>query len=140
MRKALEQPDIVEVDTFAGPAFLLADDLDPVALETDGFFLLPSLDSTSMGWKLRDWYLGSHGAELYDRNGNAGSTIWAEGRMVGGWSQRKSGELVYRFLEDAGKGAVARTDAWLDRLAGWLDGAVITARFRSPLDLELANG
>jgi hypothetical protein len=140
VRKALEQEDIVEVETSAGPAFLVVDDLDPVSLDTDGFFMLPSLDSTSMGWKLRDWYLGAHGAELYDRNGNAGPTIWVGGRMVGGWSQRKSGELMYRFLEDVGSGAVDQTEAELERLARWLDGAVITARFRSPLDLELATG
>ena len=48
---------------------------------------LPSLDPTVMGWKERDWYLGDHGAALFDRNGNAGPTIWADGRVIGGWVQ-----------------------------------------------------
>ena len=39
--------------------------------------------------------------------------------MVGGWSQRKSGELLYRFLEDVGSEAVDQTEAELgQRLSG----------------------
>src|SRR5690606_36069361 len=50
---------------------------------------LPSLDSSTMGWKQRDWYLGPHGAEVFDSIGNAGPTVWVDGRIVGGWSQRQ---------------------------------------------------
>ena len=31
---------------------------------------------------------------LFDRNGNAGPTVWWDGRVVGGWSQRGDGEIV----------------------------------------------
>ena len=139
VRKALDQPSIVEVATGAGAAYLRSDDLDPVVPATEEVFLLPSLDSTSMGWKQRDWYLGEHGLALYDRNGNAGPTIWVAGRMVGGWAQRKGGDLVYRLLEDVGREATAQVETELDRLTDWLDGSVVTARFRSPLDLELST-
>ena len=40
-----------------------------------GWRSCPGLDPTTMGWKERDWYLGDHGAALFDRNGNAGPTI-----------------------------------------------------------------
>src|SRR5690606_1133555 len=46
---------------------------------------LPSLDSSTMGWKERSWYLGPHGDEVFDSIGNAGPTIWVGGRIVGGW-------------------------------------------------------
>ena len=61
--------------------------------------------TTTMGWKERDWYLGAHGPTLFDRNGNAGPTVWWDGRVVGGWSQRRDGEIVYRLLEDVGSEA-----------------------------------
>ena len=37
---------------------------------------------------------------VFDRNGNAGPTIWVDGRVVGGWAQRKSGEVAYALLAD----------------------------------------
>ena len=70
--------------------------------------LLPTLDPTTMGWKERDWYLGPHGPTLFDTNGNAGPTVWWDGRVVGGWSQRRDGEIVYRLLEDVGADARRR--------------------------------
>ncbi len=55
-----------------------------------------------MGWQARDWFLGEHRAALFDRTGNIGPTVWWEGRVVGGWAQRASGEIVLRLLEDIG--------------------------------------
>ena len=63
---------------------------------------LPSLDPTIMGWQQRAWYLADHGPVLFDRNGNAGPTVWVDGRVAGGWTQRRSGEIVHRLLEDVG--------------------------------------
>ena len=62
----------------------------------------PTLDPTTMGWKEREWYLGPHERVLFDRNGNAGPTVWWDGRVVGGWSQREDGEIVFELLEDVG--------------------------------------
>ena len=61
--------------------------------------LLPGADPTVMGWKERTCYLGEHAPELFDRNGNAGPTVWANGRVVGGWTQHDDGELVVGLLE-----------------------------------------
>lgn len=54
---------------------------------------------TVMGWKERGWFLGKHGSELFDRNGNAGPTVWANGRVVGGWTQTANGEIRVELLE-----------------------------------------
>jgi hypothetical protein len=62
--------------------------------------LLPSLDPTTMGWKERAWYLPPEAADAFDRNGNAGPTIWADGRVVGAWAQAPDGEIrTHYFVE-----------------------------------------
>lgn len=101
--------------------------------------LVPSLDPTTMGWKERSWYLGDLGGALFDRNGNAGPAIWLDGRIVGGWAQRSTGEVVTRLLADVGSEAEAAVDAEAARLQAWLDaaGAAVRPRFPTPLQTEL---
>ena len=98
-RQALAAARAVEVDLDAGTGFLLADDLDPVPPPPEWVALLPALDPTVMGWKERSWYLGDHRERLFDRNGNAGPTVWADGRVVGGWAQRPDGTIAVELLE-----------------------------------------
>ena len=54
--------------------------------------LLPSLDPTTMGWKQRGGTSPAC-ADAFDRNGNAGPTIWADGRVVGAWAQAPDGAI-----------------------------------------------
>jgi hypothetical protein len=42
----------------------LPDDLEPVTLDKSWVALLPLLDSTVMGWRRREFYLGGHGPQL----------------------------------------------------------------------------
>jgi hypothetical protein len=137
VRRAVAEAGAVEVDLDGTPGLVLADDLDPVAAPEPWAALLPALDPTTMGWAGRDFYLGPHRAALFDRNGNAGPTIWWDGRVVGGWAQRRSGELVLRLLEDVGAEATAAIDAEAARLAAWLGPVRVTPRFRTPLEREL---
>ena len=58
------------------------------------------LDPTVMGWKERDFYLGPHGPTLFDTNGNAGTTAWWDGRIVGCWVQDADGVVRVDLLED----------------------------------------
>jgi hypothetical protein len=132
-------------DDPAAPAWVLADDLDdtPPALAAPGrrppVTLLPGLDPTIMGWRDRAWYLGSHRAQLFDRNGNAGPTVWVGGQAVGAWSQRPDGEVVWRLLEDVATREAQRVDRAARALTEWMDGACVTPRFPTPLDRELAK-
>jgi len=105
-RAALAALDTVEVELEDGaPGLLLADDAEPVAAPAPWVALLPALDPTSMGWRHRDVFLGPHRAQVHDVNGNAGPTVWVDGRVVGGWAQRADGEVVTELLEDVGRAA-----------------------------------
>jgi hypothetical protein len=137
VRRAVAAAGAVEVDLDGAPGLVLADDLDPVAAPEPWAALLPALDPTTMGWAGRDFYLGPHRPVLFDRNGNAGPTIWWDGRVVGGWAQRRTGEVVLRLLEDVGGDATAAVEAEAARLADWLGPVRVTPRFRTPLEREL---
>jgi hypothetical protein len=119
--------------------YVMPDDLEPTPATAPWVALLPGLDPTVMGWKERGWYLGEHAPRLFDRNGNAGPTVWVDGRVVGGWGQRRSGEVVVRLLRDVGSEAHAAIDAEAGRLAAWLGDTWIRPRFRTPLERELSD-
>jgi hypothetical protein len=139
VRKALATLSAVEVRVASGQAYVMPDDLDHVEPVESTVTLLPSLDPTTMGWKERDWYLGAHYPRLFDRNGNAGPTIWADGRIVGGWAQRPDGAIVWELLEDVGKETKTGIERETALLMEWLDDRVVIPRFRSPSDKELAG-
>jgi hypothetical protein len=75
---------------------------------------------------------------LFDRTGNIGPTVWWEGRIVGGWAQRASGEVSCRLLEDIGSDGAAAVTAEAARLEAWLGKGRVTPRFRTPLERELS--
>jgi hypothetical protein len=103
--------------------------------------LLPALDPTSMGWRQRDWYLPpAHVAELFDRTGNIGPTVWWDGRIVGGWAQRPDGELVWQLLDRVPRTGLAAIGAEAARLTAFIGDARVTPRFRTPLERRLAAG
>jgi len=125
------------VDLDGTEGLVVLGDTEPTPEPEPWVALLPSLDPTAMGWKQRDWYLGDHKAQVFDRSGNAGATVWADGRIVGGWAQRASGEVVWRLLEPLGR---EQTEAVADaagRLEGVLGEARVVPRFPAPLDREL---
>ena len=92
-----------------------------------------------MAWKERAWFLGPHAGRLFDRNGNAGPTIWADGRVVGGWGQAPDGEIRLELLEDVGAATRRRIDAEAARLAAWLGDVRFRPRFTSPLERALVG-
>ena len=138
-RGALAAIPHTEVDLGGATGIVLADDLEPTAPPEPSAALLPTLDPTTMGWKERDWYLGPHASTLFDTNGNAGPTVWWDGRVVGGWSQRRDGEIVYRLLEDVGADAVAAIEAEANRVAEWVGDARFSPGFLPPFQRELAR-
>jgi hypothetical protein len=138
VKRALKKIETVEVEIEGGPGLVLADDLKPAAVPDPWVALLPALDSSVMGWSQRQWYLGDHGPALFDRSGNAGPTVWCEGRIVGGWAHRKEGRVAFRLLEDVGREAASTIEETAERLGEWLGPIRVTPRFRTPLERELS--
>lgn len=135
---ALAASSAEEVSLATGTGWLLPDDLEPTRPPQPWVALLPALDPSVMGWKERDWLIDrDHLAQLFDRTGNVGPTIWADGTVVGGWVQRKSGEIATRLLTEVG---VEIEQAILDRaawLADFLGAARVSSRFPCPLEKSL---
>jgi Winged helix DNA-binding domain len=135
---ALAALPAVQVELDGQPGVALADDLEFPAGIPAVASLLPALDPTPMGWQARDWFLGPHRAALFDRTGNIGPTVWWEGRVVGGWAQRASGEIALRLLEDIGADGAAAVSGQAATLEAWLGANRVTPRFRTPLERELS--
>jgi hypothetical protein len=138
-RAAMAEVDAVEVALDAGSGWVLSDDRDPPAAARRRVALLPALDPTVMGWKERDWFLGPHGSRLFDTNGNAGPTVWVDGRVVGGWAQHPDGQVEARLLEPVDAAAVDLVEAEAAALTAWFDGTTVTPRFRTPLEREIVT-
>lgn len=109
-----------------------ADDPDPGPWVA----LLPVLDPTVMGWRDRDFYLGLHRQALFDTRGNAGTTAWVDGRVVGCWVQDDEGVVEVRLLEDVPPRARLALAEEAARLTVWLDGVQIRSVYRSPAMAE----
>jgi hypothetical protein len=94
--------------------------------------LLPTLDSTTMGWRSREFYLDpAHVPYLFDTNGNAGTTAWWEGRIVGCWVQDEQGVVRLSLVADVDDRARAALETEADRLTAWLDGTVVRNGYAS---------
>ena len=139
IRPALAALQTTEVEVTGGRAFVLHGDTAPTPEPAPWANLAPSLDSTVMGWRERDWYLGDKSSPLFDRNGNAGPTIWWNGKVVGGWAQTSSGAIAYRLLEDIGALGKQRVEERAGALEAWIGTPSVTPRFRTPLEKELAG-
>ncbi|MCW2829751.1 MAG: winged helix DNA-binding protein [Aeromicrobium sp.] len=135
-RRAVASLDTAEVELACGPGLAMADDLDPVAPPDPWIALLPALDPSIMGWKHRDFVLGAHRERVFDTTGNAGPTIWVDGRVVGGWAQRDDGEVAVRVLDDVGTEVLCRIDGRAAELTQVLGDVRLKARARRWTQVE----
>jgi hypothetical protein len=140
VRRSFDRLGAVEVDLDGAAGHVLPGDDGPARSPSGEPWvaLLPALDPTVMGWVDRTWYLGAHGPALFDRTGNAGPTVWLDGRIVGGWAQRRDGTIAVRLLEDVGREASAAVVHEADRLGAWIGPVRVTPRFRTPLERDLS--
>ncbi|WP_252858569.1 winged helix DNA-binding domain-containing protein [Rhodococcus erythropolis] len=121
VRAALAELEAVAVSLDGGDTgWLLPDDVATVPDPGPWVALLPVLDPTIMGWKNRDFYLGPHRNQLFDTRGNAGTTAWVDGRVVGCWIQDAAGVVHVRVLESVSADAQRALDAEAVRLTEWV--------------------
>jgi hypothetical protein len=137
VRSTLAELDAVQVGLESGElGWLLPDDVDEFDQPVDAepwVALLPTLDPTTMGWREREFYLDPvHTPFLFDRNGNGGSTVWVDGRIVGCWVQDEHERVRPILMEDISRDARRLLALEVDRLDEFLRGEHITDVFASP--------
>ena len=141
-RHALDRLTIEEVDLHGHPglALITADEYEheAPAPATPVAALLPALDPTPMGWKDRRWFLGIEPAEIFDRAGNIGPTVWWNGEIVGSWAIAPGGGLHWEVTADRGRQALDAVEHAAARLHARLEGAVVTPAARTPRERALA--
>ncbi|MBM7775002.1 hypothetical protein JOD54_005206 [Actinokineospora baliensis] len=133
VRAALSALDAVAVSLDGGAVgWLLPDDLAEVPDPGPWVALLPVLDPTVMGWRGRDFYLGEHRQHLFDTRGNAGTTAWVDGRIVGCWVQDDAGTVSVLLLEPVSPQAKRALDNEAERLTAWLGSRRVETGYVSP--------
>jgi hypothetical protein len=133
VREALAEVGAVQVTLDGGSTgWVLPDDPEPEPEPEPWAALLPVLDPTVMGWKERGFFLGPHAAALFDTNGNAGTTAWWRGRVVGCWVQDGEGVVRLALLEDVDAAGREALEAEAARLTAWLDGTRVSTVYPSP--------
>lgn len=128
-RVALAAAGAIDVDVDGTAGVALPSDLDEPGDAEPWVALLPSLDPSVMAWQERTWFLGPHKPEVFDRAGNAGPTVFCDGRVVGIWGQSPSGDVRWKLFEDVGSDAAGAIDAEAAALTEWLGATRITPRF-----------
>ena len=141
VRTALTDIDAVPVSLDGSDAvgWLLPEDVEPVEDAGEWVALLPTLDPTVMGWHGRRFYLGRHRDQLFDSVGNAGTTAWWNGRVVGVWVQDDASAVSVHPIADVPAHVRRMLDREARRLTDWLDGVAVTTIAVSPA-MERARG
>ena len=73
------------------------------------------------------------------RTGTPGPTVWANGRVIGGWTQRTNGDIRVELLERVDRPTERLVREHRDALRRWLGDVRFTPRFRTPLERSLAG-
>ncbi len=137
-RAALADVGAVEVELDEGPGWVLPEDIDAVPEPEPSARLLPGLDPSTMGWKQRAFHLDpEHVPQMFDRNGNGGPAVWVDGRIVGGWVQRRDGTVALKLLTDVGSAAYAELERHAHELEALLGPVRFSVRYPAPMQAEL---
>lgn len=135
VRQALADINAVPVSLDGGlSGWVLPDDVDPVPPVDPWAALLPVLDPTTMGWRNREFYLDpAHTPYLFDTAGNAGTTAWWNGRIVGCWVHEEDGTVKVLLRESIGAEERAAFAVEAERLTAWLDGVKVSTIYNTQM-------
>jgi len=137
VRTALRDNDALEVQLDSGSTgWVLPNDtadLEQPPEREPWVALLPTLDPTTMGWREREFYLeAEHTPYLFDRAGNAGTTVWVNGRIAGCWVQDEHEQVVPILMGEVSRDQRRLLDIQARRLDEFVGGEHIHNVFASP--------
>ena len=90
--------------------------------------VLPALDPYMMGYKDRERYLHpKHDKMIFDRSGNATSTILMDGRVVGVWDLEEPVVKIF-FLEEIGKDIRKKVRARVSDMGKFITGKPVNVK------------
>ena len=75
---------------------------------------------------------------MVDRNGNIGPTVWADGVIVGGWTQRADGSIAHD-ADDLDRRHRDLLDVEIERLRTLVGASRFTPRFPAPNQAALSG-
>lgn len=132
----------VAIEGWGNGHLMLADDAERlrefVPPDTPYVFFLPGLDPFIMGYTDRRRFLAAeHRAKVFDRAGNAVPTVWANGRVVGVWGQRKDGSVTHGLFGPMGDEERVLLEGKRQQLEGFLDGELLCPRLHTPFTRAL---
>ncbi len=135
VRRALADVGAIPVQLDNGaPAWLQPDDVEEVRPGPPWAALLPALDSTTMGWHDRGFYVDEiTSGMVYDSANNGKPTAWWDGHIVGSWVQEEDSTVVVIPATQLPRSAIIALKHEAAQLTTWLDGDVIRSNFQSPL-------
>lgn len=120
-----------------GEAGWLAPEDPPLGPVEPWVAVLPGLDPTIMGWKLREWYLPKTSLEVFDTVGNGGPSLWVDGRVVGAWAQSKDGSIHTHYFERVAASRRREIDQRIEQLKSWIGDTRFTVRFPGDVHARL---
>lgn len=133
VRRALGDLGAVQVVLDDGQTgWVLPGDEEPGPTPAPWAALLPVLDPTTMGWKQRDFYLEPGDApHLFDAAGNAGTTAWWNGRIVGCWVQEPDARVRVVLRVDPGSEGRRALAVEAERLTAFFAGEIVASLYTS---------
>ena len=142
-RKLLaEELETVFVKGLDGEHLMLVSDAqrlrDFAASDAPCVCLLPDLDPYIMGYRDRLRFLTpKHRSKVFDRAGNAMSTVWVNGRVAGAWRQRKDGSVASGLFEQVSEEENTLLTSEVHRLEKFLDDESLSPRTHTPFTRAL---
>lgn len=92
-----------------------------------------------MGWRERGFYLPEEAAPAWDRNGNAGPTVWVDGRVVGAWARTDDGEIRLHWFLDVPAERRAEVEERARELGSWVGRTRFSVRFPGAIHATLVG-
>ncbi len=135
-KQALSDCGAVEAELEGEAGWLAAED-PPLGPVEPWVAVLPGLDPTIMGWKLREWYLPKTSLEVFDTVGNGGPSLWVDGRVVGAWAQSKDGSIHTHYFERVAASRRREIDQRIEQLKSWIGDTRFTVRFPGDVHARL---